>query len=125
LRSAGLSRPKAGYIHDLAQKSLEGLIPSLEDCDGMTDAEVVSRFTAVKGVGRWTAEMLLIFNLGRPDVLPVHDLGIQKGYKIAYRKRGLPEPSQLDRFGARWSPYRSTAALYLWKAADFLKGEDW
>ena len=125
LRTAGLSRPKANYIRDLAQKSIDGVVPTLPECDRLTDAELVERLTSIKGVGRWTVEMLLILNLGRPDVLPVHDSGVRRGFKIAYRKRSDPTPEQLDRFGVRWSPHRSTAALYLWKAADFLKDGDW
>ena len=79
----------------------------------------------IKGVGRWTAEMLLIFNLCRPDVLPVHDLGVRKGFQFAYRKRRLPEPEHLRRFGACWAPHRTTAAWYLWRTADFLNGAGW
>jgi|SRR5579871_2258825 len=118
LRGAGLSRPKASYMRDLAQKALDGEVPALKDCDLLTDAELIERLTRIKGIGRWTVEMLLIFNLGRPDVLPVHDLGVRRGFQIAYRKRKLPEPEQLDRYGKRWAPYRSTAAWYLWSAAD-------
>ena len=118
LRSAGLSRPKATYVREIAAKTLDGLVPSLEECDTLTDAAIIERLTEIKGVGRWTVEMSLIFNLGRPDVLPAHDLGVRKGFQIAYRKRQLPEPEQLDRFSQRWSPHRSTAALYLWRAAD-------
>ena len=125
LRSAGLSRQKAHYIRDLAQKSIDGVVPSLRDCDRLTDAELFERLTSIKGVGRWTVEMLLIFNLGRPDVLPVHDLGVRRGFQLAYRKRKLPEPEQLDRYGIRWSPHRTTAAWYLWRAADFLKDGEW
>jgi DNA-3-methyladenine glycosylase II len=125
LRSAGLSRPKASYVLGLAQKAVEGYLPTLEECDRMTDAEMIERLTSIKGVGRWTAEMLLIFNLGRPDVLPVHDLGVRKGFQFAYRKRKLPEPEQLARYGVRWAPHRTTAAWYLWRAADFLDGEGW
>jgi DNA-3-methyladenine glycosylase II len=125
LRTAGLSRPKANYIRDLAQKSIDGVVPTLRECDRLTDAELLERLTSIKGVGRWTVEMLLIFNLGRPDVLPVHDLGVRRGFKIAYRKRKLPTPEQLDRYGARWSPHRTTAAWYLWQAADFLKDGKW
>ncbi len=125
LRTAGLSRPKAHYIRDLAAKSIAGVVPSLRACDRLTDAELIERLTSIKGVGRWTVEMLLIFNLGRPDVLPVHDLGVRRGFKLAYRKRTDPTPDHLDRFGGRWSPYRTTAALYLWKAADFLKNGEW
>jgi DNA-3-methyladenine glycosylase II len=123
LRSAGLSRPKATYVLGIAQKAVDGHLPSLDECDGMTDAEILARLTEIKGVGRWTAEMMLIFNLGRPDVLPVHDLGVRKGFQLAYRKRKLPEPEQLSRFGLRWAPYRTTAAWYLWQATDLLDGD--
>ena len=125
LRSAGLSQPKACYVLGIAQQAADGHLPTLGDCDRMTDEELVSRLTAIKGVGRWTAEMLLIFNLGRPDVLPVHDLGVRKGFRFAYGKRRLPEPEQLARYGLRWKPYRTTAAWYLWRATDFLGGGDW
>ena len=100
LRSAGLSKPKANHILGIAQKAVDGHIPTLDECDRMTDDELLSRLTEVKGVGRWTVEMLLIFNLGRPDVLPVHDLGVRKGFQFTYRKRKLPQPEQLARFGA-------------------------
>lgn len=125
LRSAGLSRGKATYIHGLAQFAVDGKLPNLRQCDKMTDAELLETLTAIKGVGRWTAEMLLIFNLGRPDVLPVHDLGVRRGFKIAYRKRQMPTPEALDRYGVKWSPYRSVAAWYLWRAADMLDGMEW
>jgi 3-methyladenine DNA glycosylase/8-oxoguanine DNA glycosylase len=125
LRSAGLSRPKASYVLGIAQKAVDGHIPTLDECDRMTDAEIVERLTSVKGVGRWTAEMLLIFNLGRPDVLPVQDLGVRKGFQFAYARRRLPAPEQLALYGARWAPHRTTAAWYLWRAADFLNGEGW
>jgi len=125
LRTAGLSRQKANYIRDLAQKTIDGVVPSLKECDRLSDAELVERLTSIKGVGRWTVEMLLIFNLGRPDVLPVHDLGVRRGFQVAYRKRKMPTPEQLDRYGTRWSPHRTTAALYLWRAADFLKDGEW
>ncbi len=123
LRSAGLSRPKATYLHGLAKHAVDDRLPTLAQCDRLTDTELLERFTEIKGVGRWTAEMLLIFNLGRPDVLPVHDLGVRKGFKLAYRKRVLPEPEQLDRFGLRWAPYRTTAAWYLWRATDLPDGD--
>jgi len=118
LRGAGLSGPKSGYVLGLARKAAEGCIPNLDECDRMTDAELVERLIEINGVGRWTAEMLLIFNLGRPDVLPVHDLGVRKGFQLAYRKRKLPEPEQLARYGVRWAPHRTTAAWYLWRAAE-------
>jgi len=125
LRSAGMSRPKASYILGIAQKAVDGHIPTLDECDRMTDAELIERLISIKGIGRWTAEMLLIFNLGRPDVLPVDDLGVRKGFQFAYGKRKLPEPEQLARYGLRWSPHRTAAAWYLWRAADFLDREGW
>jgi 3-methyladenine DNA glycosylase/8-oxoguanine DNA glycosylase len=125
LRSAGLSRPKAGYVLGMAQKAVDGYLPTLDECDRMTDQQIVERLTQIKGVGRWTVDMLLIFNLGRPDVLPVHDLGVRKGFQFAYGKRKLPEPEQLSRYGLRWAPYRTAAAWYLWRAADFLDGDGW
>ncbi|HXP61834.1 MAG TPA: DNA-3-methyladenine glycosylase [Dongiaceae bacterium] len=125
LRSAGLSRPKAGYVLGIAQRAADGHIPTLDECDRLTDAEIVERLISIKGVGRWTAKMLLIFNLGRPDVLPVHDLGVRKGFQFAYAKRKLPDPDQLALYGVRWAPYRTAAAWYLWRAADFLDGEAW
>ena len=118
LRSAGLSRPKAAYILGLAENAVAGTLPSLEACKTMTDAEILTALTSIKGIGRWTAEMLLIFNLGRADILPVHDLGVRRGFQRAYGKRSMPLPEQLDKFGLRWSPHRTTAARYLWRAAD-------
>ena len=125
LRGAGLSRSKVSYLLDIARRAADSRIPSLEECDRMTDVELVERLTEIKGVGRWTVEMLLIFNLGRPDVLPIHDLGVRKGFQLAYGKRQLPEPEQLGRFGVRWAPYRTAAAWYLWRAADSLGGGNW
>ena len=125
LASAGLSRAKCNYILDIAGRTASGELPTLDQCGELTDAELIERLTAVKGIGRWTAEMMLIFNLGRPDVLPVHDLGIRKGFQVIYRKRKLPAPKALEKFGERWAPYRTTAAWYLWRAADFLKKGEW
>jgi len=119
LRSAGLSGAKTRYILGLAAEAAVGNIPTLEGCDALSNQELLDRLTALHGIGRWTAEMMLIFNLGRPDVLPVHDLGVRKGFHIAYRKRAMPTPKQLDRFGLRWAPYRTTAAWYLWRATEF------
>lgn len=118
LRRVGLSRPKAAYIRDLASRMLSDSIPELEECDRLPDDEILSRLTTIKGVGRWTVEMLLIFNLGRPDVLPIHDLSIRKGFKIVFNKRKLPEPLAIERHGDRWRPYRTTASLYLWRACE-------
>ena len=118
LRRVGLSRPKAAYIRDLASRILAGAVPELDEVDTLTDAEIVSCLTEIKGIGRWTVEMLLIFNLGRPDVLPIHDLSIRKGFKIVFNKRKLPEPLAIERHGERWRPYRTTASLYLWRACE-------
>ena len=118
LRTAGLSRGKTDYVRAVATKAAAGELPTLAQCDRLSDAEIVERLIAIKGVGRWTAEMFLIFNLGRPDVLPVHDLGVRRGFQIAYGKRKLPEPEALARFGVRWQPHRTAAAWYLWRAVD-------
>ena len=120
LRSAGLSRPKAKYIRGIAEEAASGSLPTLKECDELTDAEIVQRLTEMKGVGRWTVEMFLMFNLGRMDVLPVHDLGVRRGFQIAYGKRKMPEPEQLERYGEKWRPYRTIAARYLWRAVDSL-----
>src|SRR3954470_23704852 len=109
LRRVGLSRPKAAYIRDLASRMIAGSVPELAEVDGLTDDEILSRLTVIKGIGRWTVEMLLIFNLGRPDVLPIHDLSIRKGFKIVFDKRKLPEPQAIEKYGERWRPYRTTA----------------
>lgn len=124
LRTAGLSRAKVSYVQAVARHALDGSIPSLEACRQLSDTEIVERLTAIKGVGRWTAEMFLIFNLGRPDVLPAHDLGVRRGYQIAHGKRELPEPEQLQQAGVKWAPHRTTAALYFWRAADSMKAGD-
>lgn len=125
LRAAGLSRPKSAYILGIAEQAKSGKIPTLVECRRMPDEEIITRLTAIKGIGRWTVEMFLIFNLGRPDVLPVHDLGIQRGFQISHGKRKLPEPKHLARHGTHWAPYRTTASLYLWRAADFLQNGQW
>lgn len=125
LLSAGLSRHKATYILGIAEKVLAGEVPTLLECERMSDEEILARLTTIKGIGQWTGEMLLIFNLGRPDVLPVHDLGVQRGFQIAHGKRKLPEPERLARHGTRWAPHRTTAAFYLWRAADFLADGEW
>jgi DNA-3-methyladenine glycosylase II len=121
LRSAGLSRPKAAYIIDLAKRCQADLIPSVDDCDGLKDDEIIATLTEIKGIGRWTVEMFLIFNLGRPDVLPIHDLGVRRGFQIAYGKRKMPKPESLAEFGRRWAPHRTMAARYLWRATDFVE----
>ena len=125
LRTAGLSRPKAAYIIDLAKRCNAGLIPGVSDCDALDDEEIIATLTEIKGIGRWTVEMFLIFNLGRPDVLPVHDLGVRRGFQIAYKKRNMPTPEQLAKHGIRWAPHRTLAARYLWRAADSAANPNW
>ena len=118
LRAAGLSRAKLLSLKDLARRSIAGEIPALADVHRMTDEEIVERLTEVRGVGRWTAEMLLMFRLGRPDVLPSSDFGIRKGFAVAFKKRELPLAKDVDRRGERWRPYRTVASWYLWRAAE-------
>lgn len=125
VRACGFSNAKADYIESIARHAAKGRVPALTQCDQMTDAQLIECLTEIKGVGRWTAEMFLIFNLGRPDVLPVHDFGVRRGFQIAYRKRKMPEPKQLEKHGRRWAPHRTTAALYLYRAADQLKPGEW
>lgn len=124
LRSAGLSAAKAAAVQDLATKSQAGLIPEVRILDTLEDDEIIERLTQVRGIGPWTVQMMLMFQLGRPDVLPVTDFGVRSGFRLAYRKRQLPTPGQLARFGARWSPYRSAAAWYLWRATERLRDQD-
>jgi methylated-DNA-[protein]-cysteine S-methyltransferase len=118
LRSAGLSGAKAAALRDLARKACDGQIPELKDLQAMDDAQIVEKLTQVKGIGRWTVEMLLMFRLGRPDILPLDDYGIQKGIAVIDRKRKLPSKPEMEKRGRRWAPYRSVACWYLWRAAD-------
>ncbi len=118
LRGAGLSAAKLLSLRDLARRARAGEIPSLAEARTMEDAALIERLTAVRGIGRWTVEMLLIFRLGRPDVLPVDDYGVRKGFAVAARKRDLPAPKDLAKHGERWAPYRSVASWYLWRAAE-------
>jgi 3-methyladenine DNA glycosylase/8-oxoguanine DNA glycosylase len=118
LRGAGLSRAKTAALKDLAAKTLDGVVPTMRRLQRMSDEEIIERLTGIRGIGRWTVEMLLIFRMGRPDILPVTDYGVQKGFKMTYGKRKLPKPAQLARYGKRWAPYRSMAAWYLWRAVD-------
>ena len=120
LRGAGLSRNKTLAVKDLAAKTLDKTVPSRQKLNRMQDEEIIERLVSVRGVGRWTAEMLLIFELGRPDVLPVSDLGVRKGYKIAWNLDELPDPNTLLEYGEIWRPYRSVASWYLWRATDSL-----
>lgn len=117
LRAVGVSRQKVGYLRDLCRRIEDNSLP-LRAVDDMSDEEVIAALTQVKGVGRWTAEMFLIFRLRRPDVLPVDDLGIVKAVQRAYGLRTVPTPARLTRIGESWRPYRSVACWYLWASLD-------
>jgi len=116
LRKAGLSGAKVLAMKDLAKKTIEGIVPSLEEAEKLSDEELVERLVSVRGIGAWTVEMFLIFRLGRPDVLPIHDLGVKKGWAVTYGKRHMPKPKELLAFGERWRPYRTVASWYMWRA---------
>jgi 3-methyladenine DNA glycosylase/8-oxoguanine DNA glycosylase len=118
LRAAGLSRAKTAALKDLAAKALDGTVPTARALAGATDDEIVERLTSIRGIGRWTVEMLLIFRLGRPDVLPVDDYGVRKGFQRLVRAKELPSRADLAKRGERWRPYRSAASWYLWRAND-------
>ncbi len=116
LRKAGLSGAKILAMKDLAQKTLDGVVPTLGQAEKLSDDELVKRLVSVRGIGAWTVEMFLIFRLGRPDVLPIHDLGVRKGWSITYGKKHMPKPKELLAFGERWRPYRTIASWYMWRA---------
>ena len=118
LRGVGFSRAKILAIRDIAAKTLSGVVPTSRQIAKLSDDEIIERLTEVRGVGRWTVEMLLIFQLGRPDVLPADDFGVRTGFRLAYRQRALPKPKELLAFGERWRPHRTTAAWYLWRAVE-------
>ncbi len=117
LRGAGVSRQKIGYLRDLASRVVTGDVP-LDHIETLDDAAALEALTRVKGVGRWTAQIFLMFRLGRPDVLPELDLGIQKGVQRAYELAALPTPAAVARIGERWAPWRTVAAWYLWRSLD-------
>jgi DNA-3-methyladenine glycosylase II len=121
IRGAGFSRAKVAALRDLAAKTLEGTVPTGAIVRKLDDEAIIERLMAVRGVGRWTVEMLLIFQLGRPDVLPVDDFGVRNGFRIAYGRRSMPMPKEVRQYGERWKPYRTAAAWYLWRAADRAK----
>jgi DNA-3-methyladenine glycosylase II len=116
LRKAGLSGAKILAMKDLAQKTIDGVVPTLEEAYKLSDEELVKRLVSVRGIGAWTVEMFLIFRLGRPDVLPIHDLGVRKGWAVTYGKKYMPNPKELLAFGERWRPYRTVASWYMWRA---------
>jgi DNA-3-methyladenine glycosylase II len=117
LRSIGLSRQKSAYLKDLGARVASGQL-SIETLHELTDEEIIIALTQVKGIGRWTAQMFLMFRLGRLDVLPDLDLGIQKGMQKAYRLRKLPTPERVKKIGAKWAPYRSIGSWYMWRLLD-------
>lgn len=123
IRGAGFSGAKVLALRDLAAKTLDGTVPTGREIKTLDDDAIVERLVEVRGIGRWTVEMLLIFQLGRPDVLPVDDFGVRNGFRIAYCRRTMPTPKEVLRYGERWKPYRTTAAWYLWRAADRAKQE--
>jgi DNA-3-methyladenine glycosylase II len=123
LRAVGLSGQKLGYLRDLCRRLEDGSLV-LAALDGMGDDEVIAALTTVKGIGRWTAEMFLMFRLHRPDVLPVGDLGIVKAMQRVYRLRKTPSPERMIAIGERWRPYRSVACWYLWASLDNAPGKD-
>lgn len=118
LRSAGLSRNKLLALRDLAGRVLDGSLPDLATLENYDDEQIIATLTPVRGIGRWTVEMLLIFRLGRADVLPIDDFGVRKGFMLAYELAQMPTPRELKDYGQRWAPYRSVASWYLWRAAD-------
>jgi DNA-3-methyladenine glycosylase II len=121
IRACGFSFAKIRAIRDIAEKTLSGVIPSSRQIIKLSDDEIIARLTEVRGVGRWTVEMLLIFQLGRHDVLPVDDFGVRSGFGHAYQKGKMPKPKELLAFGDKWKPHRTTAAWFLWRAADSTK----
>ena len=120
LRSVGLSRQKIAAIRDLSQKALDGTVPTQAEIELLSNEEIVERLTVVRGIGVWTVEMLLIFHLGRPNILPISDFGVRKGFQLAFRKRKMPTPKELGAYGERWHPYRTVASWYLWRASEHL-----
>ena len=118
LRATGLSQAKALSIRDLAERVASGELPDRRRLGRMDDEDVVAALTAVRGIGPWTAQMYLIFNLGRPDVMPATDLGVQRGVQMLYGLDGFPEPAEVERRTLRFAPYRSAAAWYLWRASE-------
>jgi DNA-3-methyladenine glycosylase II len=121
LRAVGFSEAKVKALHDISVKTLDGTVPTKTAIVKMTDEAIVERLVAVRGVGRWTVEMLLIFQLGRPDVLPVDDFGIRNGFRVLKKLAAMPTPKEIATYGERWAPHRTVAAWYLWRAADRAK----
>lgn len=132
LRAAGLSHNKALAIRDLAAKTVDGTVPTLVRCKRMSDEEIIEHLTQVRGIGRWTVEMFLMFRLGRPDILPVSDYGVRKGFALTFQKLKpedkvtpdlLPKPEIMERRARKWAPWRSVASWYMWRACDLAAGK--
>lgn len=123
LRGAGMSRAKTAAVKDLAAKAVDGVVPTLAQLGRMNDEEIIERLVTIRGIGVWSVEMLL-FRLGRPDVLPTSDLGIRKGLQLVYELGDLPPPKAVLTHGERWRPYRSVASWYLWRAVEILPFAD-
>jgi DNA-3-methyladenine glycosylase II len=121
LRQCGFSASKIASIRDIALGTVEGRVPTLAEAQGLDDEALIERLVALRGVGRWTVEMLLIFSLGRPDVLPVDDFGVREGWRALKQLPQQPKPKALAEIGRSWSPYRSVAAWYLWRSAELAK----
>jgi DNA-3-methyladenine glycosylase II len=121
IRACGFSFAKIKAIRDITDKTLSGVVPTSRQIVKLSDVEIIERLTEVRGVGRWTVEILLIFQLGREDVLPADDFGVRNGFRLAYKKREMPKPKALLAHGERWRPHATTAAWYLWRAADAAK----
>ncbi|HEX8181492.1 MAG TPA: hypothetical protein VF525_18265 [Pyrinomonadaceae bacterium] len=122
LRGVGLSGAKTAALKDLALKTLDGTVPTLARLRRMADEEIVARLTSVRGIGRWTVEMLLMSRLGRGDVLPVGDLGVRRGFALVYQTPELPTPKALAAYGERWRPFRTVASWYMWRALELPRG---
>jgi DNA-3-methyladenine glycosylase II len=118
LREAGLSRQKIAAVKDLAAKTIDGTVPNLRDIRRLSEEEILERLTRVRGIGEWSVQMFLMFQLGKPDVLPIHDYGVRKGFQNVYGLDDVPKPKAVLEHGERWRPYRSIASWYLWRAAE-------
>ena len=118
LRSAGLSRAKTAAIKEIATKTVAGVVPPRRVIANMSDTEIIERLTTIRGVGPWTVEMLLMFTLGRPDVLPATDYGVRSGFARVYGLKELPSPKELLAHGERWRPHRTVASWYMWRALE-------
>ena len=132
LRAAGLSKNKMLALRDLAAKTIDGTVPDLKTISRMSDEDIIEHLTQVRGIGRWTVEMLLIFRLGRPDILPVSDYGVRKGFALTFGKlkptdkvtpMDLPKPDIMYKRARKWEPWRSVASWYLWRACDLANGK--